>query len=185
MNFVLISLVVLASMLMVAYGDDDLHHCDAMSQSFGVLGARFWPNKIKAALEYIKENCPSQDLLTHIGYVKQAQQQQGGFAPKRQYKIDLELKHEQTRWLEAAEDKVSDYFFELAEILDEPEKLTGEAIEYPSSEAIDHLLKEVDEDDDGSFKNVTMTYFWSHTMDPGIVKLLYVMHKAQEHKKSR
>lgn len=179
MNSILFNVAMVASMLIViVQANDDISHCDAMSKNFAEMGMAIWPEKYEAAMEYVKNNCPSQDILRHIGYIQLAQQQFKSPANKRNYKIYSELRSEQAAWLDESEVKVSDYFYELATILDDPNTVTGEQIHYPSSAAIDSLLKEVDENNDGSLNNKGLGYFWAHSSDRGIVKFLYVMHKA-------
>lgn len=180
MNSILFNLAMLALMLVVAHANDNISNCDGLSQNLAKHGQEIWPSKLEVALEYVKKNFPSQNIISHIGYVKRALKQPDGLAPKKNYRIDRELKDEQAAWLAKAEEKVSDYYFELASILDKPEKLTGEAIEYPSSESIDSLLKEVDENDDGSLSKNPWGYFWTHNTDRGVVKFLEVMFKPDK-----
>lgn len=160
MNSILISLAIFASVAGLAHSND-LSHCELLSQSVNNMSGR----KNTALIAYMDQNCPSEDLVRHMIYVKNAGHQ-GGLdiifkTGKKQYRIYTEQKEEQAKWLAEAEAKVKEYYCQVEKLFKSPKTAEiGGVIEYPSTSAIDQLLQEVDKDNrnDGSHE----FYLWSH-----------------------
>lgn len=171
MNSMLINLIFFASAIVLAHGRD-ISECDSLSRSvMHMIGSHN-----ETVLEYIQQNCPSEDIVRHILYVTSAQTA-GGLDViypngQKEYRIYNEQKEEQANWLAEANAKVAEYYFELVNIVrvGPSETATGKAIEYPSSSAIDELLNEVDRDNksDGSVESL----LWTQNDNEGVVKVV-------------
>lgn len=179
MDFDVFGIKRLGATLMVCRRYKEFSGCDKISKKI-LKVLPYWPDKAEAALEYVKQNGPSAELERHMGFVHGAQVYYGGRAPEEKLKIVTELREEQQDWLDEAERKVSEFYLELASILEEPDKVTGKKIQYPSSVAIDSLLKEADENNGGSLSCNDMDYLWKDSLHWGIIKFSRLMREGKE-----
>lgn len=165
MKSILINLALVASALILVHGKE-LSDCDNLSQSLA--------SNNQTLVGFIQDNCPTKSLLRYIGYVNIALYTLDGAGPYEHYAIDHEKKDEQAIWVAQAEAQVSKYWTELAKMIFSSQVATGESIEYPSSDSIDHLLKEVDEDNQefALTDHFTQYYYATHLAeDEGLIRL--------------